>query len=149
MAAWGNLPVRDQCPFSARQCLTVPPLLPSRHSRRRGAPQGRVSTPRAPGSYRWGAEAVEAYTKGGNSLDFDGFATRPEGPDEAHVRRRERKRVGRGSPQIERPLPLPLQWPVGPDARVGQQPRYTRVVGNLVREVGLIQKQSSFWFQVQ
>lgn len=96
-----------------------------------------------------GAEAVDVNFKGGSSLDFDGFATRPEGPDEAHVRRRGRNRVGRGSPQIERPLPSPLQWPVGPDARVGQQPRYTRVVGNLVREVGLIQKQSSFWFQVQ
>jgi hypothetical protein len=40
-----------------------------------------------------------------------------------------------------------LPWGVGPDARPGQQPRYTRVVGNLVREVGLIQKQSSMWFQ--
>ena len=40
-----------------------------------------------------------------------------------------------------------LEWPVGPDARGGQQPRYTRVVGNLVREIGLIQKQSSAWFQ--
>ena len=40
-----------------------------------------------------------------------------------------------------------LPWPVGPDARGGQQPRYTRVVGNLVREVGLLQKQSSAWFQ--
>ena len=40
-----------------------------------------------------------------------------------------------------------LEWAVGPDARGGQQPRYTRVVGNLIREIGLIQKQSSAWFQ--
>lgn len=40
-----------------------------------------------------------------------------------------------------------LPWGIGPDARGGNQPRYTRVIGNLVREIGLIQKQSSMWFQ--
>ena len=36
---------------------------------------------------------------------------------------------------------------VGPDARGGEQPRGTTVTQNLVREIGLWQKQSSFWFQ--
>ena len=40
-----------------------------------------------------------------------------------------------------------LDWGVGPDARGGNQPRGTHVVGNLVREIGIWQKQSSFWFQ--
>jgi hypothetical protein len=40
-----------------------------------------------------------------------------------------------------------LAWPVGPDARNGEQPWYTHVVGNLVKEIGLVQKQSSMWFQ--
>jgi hypothetical protein len=41
----------------------------------------------------------------------------------------------------------PLKWPVGPDARDGEQPHGTLVVGNLAREIGVFQKQSSFWFQ--
>ena len=40
-----------------------------------------------------------------------------------------------------------IAWGVGPDARGGNQPRGTHVVGNLVHEIGLWQKQSSFWFQ--
>ena len=40
-----------------------------------------------------------------------------------------------------------LEYAVGPDARGGNQPRGTHVVGNLVREIGLWQKQSSLWFQ--
>ena len=36
---------------------------------------------------------------------------------------------------------------VGPDGRGGNQPRGTRVVGNLVREIGISQKQSSAWAQ--
>ena len=40
-----------------------------------------------------------------------------------------------------------LEYGVGPDARGGNQPRGTHVVGNLVREIGLWQKQSSMWFQ--
>ena len=35
----------------------------------------------------------------------------------------------------------------GVDGRGGNQPRYTRVIGNLVREVGLWQKQSGAWVQ--
>jgi hypothetical protein len=35
----------------------------------------------------------------------------------------------------------------GVDGRGGNQPRHTKVVGNLVREVGLWQKQSSAWVQ--
>ena len=35
----------------------------------------------------------------------------------------------------------------GVDGRGGNQPRYTRVVGNLVREVGVYQKQSGMWAQ--
>ena len=40
-----------------------------------------------------------------------------------------------------------IEWGVGPDARGGNQPRGTHVVGNLVREIGIWQKQSSMWFQ--
>jgi len=36
---------------------------------------------------------------------------------------------------------------VGPDGRKGEQPRGTLVAGNLVREIGIWQKQSSAWFQ--
>ena len=35
------------------------------------------------------------------------------------------------------------------DGTGGQQPRHTRISGNLATEVGLIQKQSSFYFQAQ
>ena len=35
----------------------------------------------------------------------------------------------------------------GVDGRAGNQPRGTRVVGNVAREVGMFQKQSSFWAQ--
>jgi hypothetical protein len=38
-------------------------------------------------------------------------------------------------------------YKVGPDARGGEQPRFTSVSRNLVRELGLYQKQSSFYFQ--
>jgi len=40
-----------------------------------------------------------------------------------------------------------LKYKVGPDGRAGEQPRFTNVTGNLVREIGIYQKQSSFWFQ--
>merc|ERR1719453_869799 len=40
-----------------------------------------------------------------------------------------------------------LPHKVGPDARGGEQPWGTKVLRNLVREIGLWQKQSSFWFQ--
>jgi hypothetical protein len=40
-----------------------------------------------------------------------------------------------------------LDWPVGPDGRNGEQPRGTRVMFNMVREIGIWQKQSSMWFQ--
>eukprot|EP01060_Flectonema_neradi_P039947 TRINITY_DN896_c1_g1_i2.p1 TRINITY_DN896_c1_g1~~TRINITY_DN896_c1_g1_i2.p1 ORF type:complete len:953 (+),score=255.36 TRINITY_DN896_c1_g1_i2:56-2914(+) len=40
-----------------------------------------------------------------------------------------------------------IPYTVGPDAREGNQPRGTHVVGNLAREIGIWQKQSSMWFQ--
>lgn len=40
-----------------------------------------------------------------------------------------------------------LPWPVGPDARAGNQPWDTKIVGNLAHEIGLFQKQSSLFFQ--
>jgi hypothetical protein len=40
-----------------------------------------------------------------------------------------------------------LPFKVGPDGRSGEQPRGTKVVGNIAREIGLWQKQSSLWFQ--
>jgi hypothetical protein len=54
---------------------------------------------------------------------------------------------GSTSPCMDSTCNSRLDWDVGPDARDGNQPRYTHVVGNLVREIGLYQKQSSFWFQ--
>ena len=41
---------------------------------------------------------------------------------------------------------LPTGYKIGPDGRGGNQPRGTRVVGNLCREIGLWEKQSSLWF---
>ena len=41
----------------------------------------------------------------------------------------------------------PLPHRIGPDGRSGDQPRGVRVVGNIVREIGIWQKQSSAWFQ--
>ena len=43
---------------------------------------------------------------------------------------------------------ISVQSKVGPDGRGGEQPRGTKVLGNIVREIGLWQKQSSLWFQV-
>jgi len=40
-----------------------------------------------------------------------------------------------------------LGYKVGPDGRGGEQPRGTKIVGNLAREIGIWQKQSSFYFQ--
>jgi len=40
-----------------------------------------------------------------------------------------------------------MEWRNGPDAREGLQPRGNRIVGNLVREIGIFQKQSSMYFQ--
>ena len=42
---------------------------------------------------------------------------------------------------------LPAGVRMGPDARGGAQPHNTTVRANLVREIGLWQKQSSMWFQ--
>jgi len=42
---------------------------------------------------------------------------------------------------------LPAGVKMGPDGRGGEQPLGTLVRGNLAREIGLWQKQSSFWFQ--
>ena len=40
-----------------------------------------------------------------------------------------RKAGSEGEPEVG--------WGVGPDARTGDQPRGTHVVGNLVREIGI------------
>lgn len=40
-----------------------------------------------------------------------------------------------------------LPFPLGPDGRNGEQPRGTKVLNNIAHEIGLWQKQSSFWFQ--
>lgn len=42
---------------------------------------------------------------------------------------------------------LPKGVPMGPDGREGTQPMGTTVLGNLAREIGIWQKQSSFFFQ--
>ena len=42
-----------------------------------------------------------------------------------------------------------LNYNSGVDGRPGNQPRYTHIVGNLVREVGMWQKQSGAWSQVR
>ena len=41
---------------------------------------------------------------------------------------------------------LDLGYKVGPDGRNGEQPRGTQIIGNLARELGIYQKQSSFYF---
>ena len=40
-----------------------------------------------------------------------------------------------------------IPWPLGPDARDGNQPIGTRIIGNIVNDIGVWQKQSSMWFQ--
>ena len=40
-----------------------------------------------------------------------------------------------------------IPWPRGPDARGGNQPIGTRIIGNVVTDIGVWQKQSSMWFQ--
>lgn len=40
-----------------------------------------------------------------------------------------------------------LPYPSGVDGRPGNQPRHTRVISNLVHEVGMMQKQSGAWAQ--
>lgn len=40
-----------------------------------------------------------------------------------------------------------LPYPSGLDGRGGNQPRYTRVIGNVVRELGMWQRQSGAWAQ--
>ena len=40
-----------------------------------------------------------------------------------------------------------IPWPLGPDARGGDQPIGTRIIGNIVNDIGVWQKQSSMWFQ--
>ena len=54
---------------------------------------------------------------------------------------------GESSDCLDDACKVRLGAPVGPDARGGTQPRQTVVEGNLAREVGLYQKQSSMWFQ--
>ena len=43
---------------------------------------------------------------------------------------------------------LSVPYPIGPDGRQGNQPRGCQIVGNIVSEVGMWEKQSSAWFQV-
>ena len=42
-----------------------------------------------------------------------------------------------------------LPWREGPDARGGEQPRGTRVLNNLFREMGIFQKQASAYFHAK
>ena len=42
-----------------------------------------------------------------------------------------------------------LPWKEGPDARDGEQPRGTRVLNNLFREMGIYQKQASAYFHAK
>lgn len=53
---------------------------------------------------------------------------------------------------LRSPLCFSMVWKAdffcqGPDGRGGEQPRGTVVRGNLAREIGIWQKQSSMWFQ--
>ena len=40
-----------------------------------------------------------------------------------------------------------IPWPRGPDARDGNQPIGTKIINNIVTDIGIWQKQSSMWFQ--
>ena len=44
-------------------------------------------------------------------------------------------------------LSVPGGWKIGPDGRGGDQPRGTKIIGNVAHEIGLWQKQSSLYFQ--
>jgi len=54
---------------------------------------------------------------------------------------------GHTSPCLNHNCSKKLPYKVGPDGRGGEQPRNTTVAYNLVREIGIWQKQSSMWFQ--
>ena len=45
------------------------------------------------------------------------------------------------------PFTRPCFFSCQPDGRGGDQPRQSSIIGNLVREIGIWQKQSSMWFQ--
>lgn len=51
------------------------------------------------------------------------------------------------SPCLHADCKVKLPDKVGPDGRGGEQPRGSYVAGNLIREFGIWQKQSSAWFQ--
>jgi hypothetical protein len=51
------------------------------------------------------------------------------------------------SPCLHADCKVKLPDKVGPDGRDGEQPRGSYVAGNLIREFGIWQKQSSAWFQ--
>jgi hypothetical protein len=38
-----------------------------------------------------------------------------------------------------------IPWPRGPDARDGNQPIGTQILGNVINDIGIWQKQASFW----
>ena len=42
-----------------------------------------------------------------------------------------------------------IPWREGPDARGGEQPRGTRILSNLFREMGIYQKQASAYFHAK
>ena len=56
---------------------------------------------------------------------------------------------GYSSPCLNANCTKKLPWRVGPDARGGQQPRGTRIVNNLFREMGIFQKQASAYFHAK
>ena len=40
-----------------------------------------------------------------------------------------------------------IPWPRGPDARDGNHPLGTKILNNIVNDIGIWQKQASMWFQ--
>ena len=56
---------------------------------------------------------------------------------------------GYSSTCLNKNCSLKLPWREGPDARGGEQPRGTRVLNNLFREMGIYQKQASAYFHAK
>jgi len=54
---------------------------------------------------------------------------------------------GDTSYELNKNKSITVDYKVGPDGRNGDQPRGTQILNNICHEIGLWQKQSSFWFQ--
>ena len=101
-----------------------------------------------------GAEAITIHQNqitrcDGNGIFLGGYtrAVNITGNDLNYIGDSPMAAFGWTSPCLHADCKIKLPDKVGPDGRGGEQPRSTFVAGNLIREFGIWQKQSSAWFQ--